>query len=282
MRARARVGIAVLAAAVLAPGAASADELIGTLKRIKETRTILVGYRESSIPFSYLSRRGEPMGYSIDLCNEVIDEVSIELDGMEVAVNYRPVTSQSRIPALVAGEIDIECGSTTSNFERKKQVAFSPTFFVSGTKLLVRRNARLASYRDLRGKTVAVTAGTTNEAAVKALSDKQKLDIKFVTRKGPRRSPSLRGGGKGRCVRDRRRPALRPHRDDQIGQRVHGGRRVPVLRPVWPDVPQGRSAIRGGRRAPLHQAGREPRTGAALQQVVPASGCPQANASTCR
>ncbi len=162
---------------------ASGDELTGTLKRIKDARTVAIGYRESSIPFSYLNRRGEPIGYSIDLCNEVVDEISIELDGMEIAISYKPVTSQSRIPALLAGEIDIECGSTTSNFERKKQVAFSPTFFVSGTKLLVKRTSRISSYRDLRGKTVVVTAGTTNEAAIKAISDKQKLDIKIVTGK---------------------------------------------------------------------------------------------------
>jgi ABC-type amino acid transport substrate-binding protein len=172
----------VLLAALLAAAPAWSDELTGTLKRIKDAGTITIGYRESSIPFSYVNRRGEPIGYSIDLCSEVVDEVSVEL-GMEVAVAYKPVTSQSRIPALLAQEIDIECGSTTSNFERKKQVAFSPTFFVSGTKLLVKRGSKISSYRDLRGKTVVVTAGTTNEVAIKAISDKQKLDIKLVTGK---------------------------------------------------------------------------------------------------
>ncbi|MBV8651569.1 MAG: amino acid ABC transporter substrate-binding protein [Alphaproteobacteria bacterium] len=159
---------------------ASAQELTGTLKHVKDTGTITLGVRESSIPFSYLSKSGQAIGYSIDLCNAVVDEVASELDGMEVTVKTKPVTSESRIPALLAGEIDLECGSTTSSFERKKQVAFSPTFFVAGTKLLVKRSSPVASYRDLAGKTVVVTAGTTNEAAVKALSDKQHLGINFL------------------------------------------------------------------------------------------------------
>jgi glutamate/aspartate transport system substrate-binding protein len=175
-----RAGIALLVVLVFGH-AAAAQQRTGTLKQVKSTGSITLGYRESSIPFSYLTKGGVPIGYSIDLCKEVVDELAAELDGMTIAVTYKPVTSESRIPALLAGEIDLECGSTTSNFERKKLVAFSPVFFVSGTKLLVKRASPIASYRDLRGKTVVVTAGTTNEAAVKALSDKQKLGITFVT-----------------------------------------------------------------------------------------------------
>jgi glutamate/aspartate transport system substrate-binding protein len=177
-----RAGIPLLVALVVGHPAA-AQFLTGTLKQVKSTGSITLGYRESSIPFSYLTKGGVPIGYSIDLCKEVVDEVAAELDGMTIAVKYKPVTSETRIPALLAGEIDLECGSTTSNFERKKLVAFSPVFFVSGTKLLVKRASPIASYRDLRGKTVVVTAGTTNEAAVKALSDKQQLGIAFVTGK---------------------------------------------------------------------------------------------------
>jgi glutamate/aspartate transport system substrate-binding protein len=177
-----RVGVFLLVALVLGQGAAAAaQELTGTLKQVKSTGSLTLGYRESSIPFSYLNKRGQPIGYSLDLCKEVVDELAAELDGMAIAVKYKAVTSESRIPALLAGDIDLECGSTTSNFERKKLVAFSPVFFVSGTKLLVKRSSAIASYRDLRNKTVVVTAGTTNEAAVKALSEKQKLAIKFVT-----------------------------------------------------------------------------------------------------
>src|SRR5580692_5921080 len=148
-----RAGIALLIALLLGH-AAAAQQLTGTLKQVKSSGSITLGYRESSIPFSYLTKGGVPIGYSIDLCKEVVDELAAELDGMTIAVTYKPVTSESRIPALLAGEIDLECGSTTSNFERKKLVAFSPVFFVSGTKLLVKRSSAIASYRDLRGKTV--------------------------------------------------------------------------------------------------------------------------------
>jgi glutamate/aspartate transport system substrate-binding protein len=161
------------------PGA-FAQELTGTLKKIKDSKVVTLGYRESSIPFSYLNRPGDPIGYSIDLCNEVVAEISNELEGVEIGVKYKKVTAETRIPAVRAGEIDLECGSTTANFERKKEVAFSPIFFIAGTKLLVPRRSGITSYRDLRDKSVVVTAGTTNEAAVQTISDKQHLGIKLV------------------------------------------------------------------------------------------------------
>jgi ABC-type amino acid transport substrate-binding protein len=169
-----------LTASLLAIPAARAQELTGTLKKTKDSKTVTLGYRESSIPFSYVNKVGDPIGYSIDLCNAVVDEVSKELEGVEIAVNYKKVTAETRIPAVKSGEVDLECGSTTANFERKKEVAFSPIFFVAGTKLLVPRSSAIGSYRDLRDKTVVVTAGTTNEAAVRAISDKQHLGIRFL------------------------------------------------------------------------------------------------------
>jgi glutamate/aspartate transport system substrate-binding protein len=171
---------AVALLTVLVPVLASAQELTGTLKKVKETGTLTIGYRESSIPFSYVNKSGTPIGYAIELCNEVVDEVSTEL-GIEINVDYKLVTPETRIPTLLAGGIDLECGSTTSNFERRKQVAFSPIYFVAGTKLLVSRSSAIYSYRDLANKTVVVTAGTTNEAAVKTISQKQKLGITIVT-----------------------------------------------------------------------------------------------------
>ena len=141
---------------------------------------MVLGYRGTSIPFSYVNKVGEPIGYSIDLCNAVVDEVAKELEGVETAVKYQKVTAETRIPAVKSGQVDLECGSTTANFERKKEVAFSPIFFVAGTKFLVPRSSGVSSYRDLRDKTVVVTAGTTNEAAVQAISDKQHLGIKFL------------------------------------------------------------------------------------------------------
>jgi len=190
---------ALFAAALIGPlviGGAHAQELTGTLKKIKDSKTVTLGYRESSIPFSYLNRPGDPIGYSIDLCNAVVDETSKELQGLEIAVKYKKVTAETRIPAVRSGEIDLECGSTTANFERKKEVAFSPIFFVAGTKLLVPRSSDITSYRDLRNKTVVVTAGTTNEAAVRAISEKQKLGIRLVIGKDHAESFAMLRQGK--------------------------------------------------------------------------------------
>jgi glutamate/aspartate transport system substrate-binding protein len=170
----------LLAVALIAASSAGAQELTGTLKKVRDSKTVTLGYRESSVPFSYVNKVGEPIGYSIDLCNAVVDEVSKELEGIEISENYQKVTAETRIPAVKSGEVDLECGSTTANFERKKEVAFSPIFFVAGTKLLVPRSSGISSYRDLRDKTVVVTAGTTNEAAVRTISEKQHLGIKFL------------------------------------------------------------------------------------------------------
>jgi glutamate/aspartate transport system substrate-binding protein len=174
------VGLVLL---VLVHPAVASDELKGTLKKVRDTGVITLGYREDSIPFSFLNPGGRPIGYSIDLCNEIADDVTAELGGREIEVKYKPVTSENRIAAVVSGHIDLECGSTTSNHARQKEVAFSPIFFVAGTKLMVKRGSRINSYRDLRDKTVVVTAGTTNEAAIKTLSEKQNLGIKVIAAK---------------------------------------------------------------------------------------------------
>jgi glutamate/aspartate transport system substrate-binding protein len=190
------LALAVFASADAAMAQDAPREIAGTLKRVKETGRLALGYRETSIPFSYVNRGGDPIGYSIDLCNEIVDDVSKELGGVEIAVAYKKVTSETRIPAVRSGEIDLECGSTTSNFARQKQVAFSPIFFVAGTKLLVRRGSGVGSYRDLQGRTVVVTTGTTNEAAIRTLSEKQKLDIKIVMGKDHADSFAMLDAGK--------------------------------------------------------------------------------------
>ena len=193
---RAILALALLGGAGTAMAQDAPREIGGTLKRVKETGTIALGYRETSIPFSYVNRGGDPIGYSIDLCNEIVEEVSKELGGVEIGVTYKKVTSETRIAAVQSGGIDLECGSTTSNFERQKQVAFSPIFFVAGTKLLVRRGGGIASYRDLAGKRVVVTAGTTNEAAIRSLSDKQKLGIDIIVGKDHADSFAMLEAGK--------------------------------------------------------------------------------------
>ena len=170
-----------LATAARAQDAAegTAEKLTGTLKKVRDSGTITLGYREASMPFSY-TVAGRPLGYSIDLCREIVDAVSAELNGRELTIKYVPVTAETRIAAVRDGRVDLECGSTTNNVERQTQVAFSPIIFVSGTKLMVRAGSAIRSYRDLVGKTVAVTAGTTNEKEMARLSDKFKLGIKFL------------------------------------------------------------------------------------------------------
>jgi ABC-type amino acid transport substrate-binding protein len=173
---------ASLAALLLAVGAGQASaqgdpaQLTGTLAKVRAAGTITIGHRESSIPFSYLSVRGEPIGYSIDLCKLLVDAISEEV-GRTIAIRWQPVTSESRIAAVTSGQVDLECGSTTNNLERQKLVSFSPTIFVSGTKLLVRKGSPLRSFRDLAGKKVAVTAGTTNEKTLRELAAKFKVDM---------------------------------------------------------------------------------------------------------
>jgi glutamate/aspartate transport system substrate-binding protein len=172
------------------------DRLTGTLKKIKDSGVIRIGHRESSIPFAFMDSRGQPVGYSVDLCNAIVADIVDELGGKEVRVEYRKVTPENRFALLLSGEIDLECGSTTNNLERRKQVAFSPVIFVTGTKLLVRKDSPIKSLRDLRGKTVAVTRGTTNAAAMQAYSDRQRLAINFLTGSDHKESFELVASGK--------------------------------------------------------------------------------------
>src|SRR4051794_37609838 len=154
--------------------------LTGTLAKARNTGSITLGYRESSVPFSYLSPRGEPIGYSIDLCKLLVDAIG-DTVGRTVGIKWVEVTPQTRIAAVTSGQVDLECGSTTSNVERKKLVAFSPIIFVAGTKLLVRKGSPIRSFRDLSGKRVVVTAGTTNEAAMYELAQRFKIAMQLST-----------------------------------------------------------------------------------------------------
>ena len=181
---RARWLLIAAAAIVVLPVAAQQEDspttLTGTLRKVRDSGSITLAYRASSIPFSYLSPRGEPIGYSIDLCKLLVDAISEEI-GRTIAIKWQPVTPESRIASIASGQSDLECGSTTSNLERRKLVAFSPTIFVSGTKLLVKKGSSIRSFRDLGGKKVVVTAGTTNEAAMREIARKFKLDFAVLT-----------------------------------------------------------------------------------------------------
>jgi ABC-type amino acid transport substrate-binding protein len=178
--------LAVVLLAVGIPPAAQAQEsdevtlLTGTLKKIKAANAITIGYRDASVPFSYVNAAHQPIGYSIDLCLEIVEDIRGELGDDTIRVKYVPVNTQNRIPLVADGTVDLECGQTTNNTERQKQVAFSPIIFVSGTKLLVKRASKLKSYRDLKGHSVAVTPASTNEAAIKALNAKEGLNITLL------------------------------------------------------------------------------------------------------
>ncbi|MFE1598945.1 amino acid ABC transporter substrate-binding protein [Methylobacterium sp. ID0610] len=175
---------ALLAAASPATPAGAVEVLTGTLRKAAASGTVVIGYRTSSIPFSYVEEGrgdGHPIGYAIDLCLEIVDDIGKAIGRDDLGIRYEPVTSENRIPAVVSGQIDLECGSTTANAERRRSVAFSPVTFVSATKLLVPRGSAIASYRDLAGKRVVVTAGTTNEAALRGLLARLKLEAQILT-----------------------------------------------------------------------------------------------------
>src|SRR5262249_20108450 len=188
--------VALLAQPAGAQDEPSARQLTGTLKKIASSGVATIGYREASFPFSYLDPKGNPIGYSIDLCRAIIDEISREIDKSRIRTEFALVTSETRIPALLAGKIDFECGSTTNNVERQKQAAFSPIIYVTGTKLMVRRGSGIKSYRDLKGKVVGGTAGTPNEQAIKRLDEKQKLAINVVSASDHEASYGLVAEGK--------------------------------------------------------------------------------------
>ncbi len=175
-----------LAAVVLLTAAAAAqtggsEGLSPTLANIKKTHVVRLGYRESSPPFSFLDQANRPIGYSLELCEAIVDEIGVEVDDANLRIEYVKVISDDRIPAVVQNKIDLECGSTTANAERSKQVAFSPLMFVAGTKLMVPKVSTISAPQDLRGKTVVVTKGTTNEQAMHAVDKKFALGLNIVT-----------------------------------------------------------------------------------------------------
>ncbi|HEX4553003.1 MAG TPA: amino acid ABC transporter substrate-binding protein [Xanthobacteraceae bacterium] len=171
--------------------------LSGTLKTIRERGVVTIGYREASFPFSFV-RPGsaQPLGYSIDLCVGILEEIVRTLNGAAIRTAYELVTPDTRIAAVTSGKVDLECGSTTANAERQASVSFSPIIYVAGTKLLVKRSSGIGSYRDLRGRTLVVTSGTTNEAALQQLNTKYALGIAIVSARDHDASYAMLADGK--------------------------------------------------------------------------------------
>ncbi|HTQ73384.1 MAG TPA: transporter substrate-binding domain-containing protein [Burkholderiales bacterium] len=169
---------AVACAMLVAP--AAAQQLTGTLKKIKETGSITIGYRESSIPFSYLDDKEKPVGYAMDLCMKIVDAVKADLKMPGLKVQLQPVTSSNRIPLMQNGTIDLECGSTTNSVERQKQVSFGPTYFVINVTAAVKKNSKIKSLADLNGKTISTTSGTTSVPLLKKYQKTQNIEVKEI------------------------------------------------------------------------------------------------------
>jgi glutamate/aspartate transport system substrate-binding protein len=174
------ITLALGASLMAAGGAVLAQELTGTMKKIKETGAITVGHRESSIPFSYLDDKQQPIGYAMDICMKVVDAVKAELKMPNLKVNLQPVTSSNRIPLLKNGTIDMECGSTTNSVKRQEEVAFGPTYFVINVTAAVKKTSNVNSIADLNGKTVSTTSGTTAVPLIKQYEKAKNADVKEI------------------------------------------------------------------------------------------------------
>lgn len=162
---------------------AKADAPINTLQKIKKNGVIVVGHRESSVPFSYYDNQQKVVGYSQDYSNLIIDAVKKELNAPDLQVKLIPITSQNRIPLLQNGTFDFECGSTTNNLERQQQAAFSNSIFVVGTRLLTQKDSKIKNFDDLAGKAVVVTSGTTSEVLLNKLNEKNKMNMRIISAK---------------------------------------------------------------------------------------------------
>jgi glutamate/aspartate transport system substrate-binding protein len=180
------IGLAL--AASFCAGQANAEELTGTLKKIKETGAITIGFRDSSIPFSYLDDNQKPIGFTIDICYRIIDAVKKELKLDKLAVEYNPVTASTRIPLMANGTIDLECGTTTNNADRLKQVSFTNTHFLSATRFASKKSSKINSIDDLRGKSVVSTSGSTNIRQLTEANAARNLGLNIIAAKEPAES----------------------------------------------------------------------------------------------
>jgi len=188
MRLRVLAVIALGCAAATASGANRdwSEALTGRLKSIKDSHVVRLGYRENAIPFSYVAVNARPVGYSMEICHAIVATIAEDIDEPSLAIEYVRVSAQDRIERVMSGAVDLECGSTTNTAERRRQVAFSPVIFVTGTRIAVPVTSRVRGANDLRERSVAVVRGTTNEAAMREIDRLRALAIKFVAVEGYR------------------------------------------------------------------------------------------------
>jgi glutamate/aspartate transport system substrate-binding protein len=176
-------GFLFVSACFLSTAVLGQEKSGGTLGKIKEAGVIVIGTRESSIPFSYYDENNQVVGYAQDLANLAVEAVKQKLNLPNLKVKLVPVTSQTRIPLVQSGSVDLEAGSTTNNLEREQQVSFSNTFFVINTRLLVKKDSGIKDFSDLKGKNVVVTAGTTSERLIRQLNDKDQMRMQIIAAK---------------------------------------------------------------------------------------------------
>ena len=179
----AKLAALMIAAGVMCGTAQAAEQLTGTLKKIKDTGVITLGVRESSIPFNYNLGGVRQVGYSYDINMKIVEAIKDQLKLPSLQVKEIPITSQNRITLLQNGTIDIECGSTTNNLERQKQVAFTNSIFIIGTRIMVKKDAGIKDWADLKGKNIVTTAGTTSERLLRKMNDDQKLGMNIISTK---------------------------------------------------------------------------------------------------
>jgi len=178
-----RIMVPAIAVFGLIATPSSAQELTGTLKKIKDTGAITLGHRESSVPFSYYDDKQQVVGYAMDLCNKIADAVKKELKLSKLEVKLNPVTSATRIPLIANGTVDLECGSTTNNLERQQQVSFTITHFVTSNRFVTKKTANVKTVDDLKGKTIVSTSGTTNLKQITEIGAQKNLGLNILAAK---------------------------------------------------------------------------------------------------
>ena len=262
---------ALLAATSISPAAADG----GTLEKIRASGAIVMGYRESSYPLSYLDDRQQPIGYHIDVCNRIVDAVRARLGMPGLAVRLQPVTSQNRVPLMVNGTTDIECGSTTNNEARARQVAFAPTTFVTHVRIAVKTSSGITGLAQLDGKPVVTTSGTTSVQLLRAHERGKTLNIKEVFGKDHADFLPDAADRPRRRLHPRRQPAGRADRHLEVAGRLRHRRRDAQRRADRHHAAPRRSRLQGAGRRHRRQPDEERRTRPTLRQVVRIANSPR-------
>ena len=228
---------------------ADAQELTGTLKKIKDRGVIVIGRSENAVPFSFTDASGGPTGFSIELCNHIVDGIRAQLGMDKLEVRYVTIVGTTLIPLLVNGTTDMSCSTTTHTLGRQRQVDFLPTMYITGNRLLVRKDSGIHEIEDLKGKRVAVNQGTTNEQIMHALDAKLGLNIKFLPTEDQPRGWAGVPNRPGRRLRHGRGGRIWPDRQVQPFRGIRGRRAAALVRSVF-DRPSDATIPRFGWSAP--------------------------------